>query len=61
MVALGARQPHVRIYIQDPAKLDAAKQTVANTKAAIDQAARILEGKDYLVKDGDLMLFRFNV
>jgi ribosome-binding ATPase len=34
---------------------------LGSVKAARDQGAMRSEGKDYLVKDGDILLFRFNV
>src|SRR5690606_21859722 len=36
-------------------------QKVGSVKAARDQGLMRSEGKEYVVKDGDIMLFRFNV
>ena len=36
-------------------------QMVDSSQAAKEKGLLRLEGKDYVVKDGDVMLFRFNV
>ncbi|HZB97379.1 MAG TPA: DUF933 domain-containing protein, partial [Candidatus Sulfotelmatobacter sp.] len=47
----------IRAEVIDADALIAAGSTVA----AREQGRQRLEGKDYLVKDGDVMYFRFNV